>query len=112
MNRGKLFVAAIVLLYAATWIGGYFSHRHELAAEAAEGYAYVQKVNRERNADIALNLDGPDTGISWSFPVLPGVLVVDSYSVLGPLIGHNSTKVVLYYGFGSVVLAEGGGWRA
>ena len=112
MSRGKSIAAAVIASYAFTWIGGYLSHRHELAIQAAKDYAYVQKVNRERGAGITLNEDGPSTGIIWCVPVLPGILIAESYSFLGPLTGGVSTKTVVYYGFGSFVLAAGGGWRA
>ncbi len=112
MSKSKLFAAVVPILYAVTWIGGYFSHVQELAAEAAINYAYVQKVNAERDAGIALNADGPHTGINWCVPVLPGVLIVDSYSINGPLAGRGSSKLVLFYGFGSFVLDEWNCWLA
>lgn len=53
---------------------------------------------------IGLHPGGPRYGVSWCFPVLPGVLLADSHYTLGPLGGRGGVKVVLYYGVGSTGL--------
>lgn len=50
--------------------------------------------------------DGPHTGVEWRLPILPGVLLVDSYWALGPMCAASHVKVVMYYGFGTTELMQ------
>lgn len=59
---------------------------------------------------LQLREEGPTTGVNWCIPLLPGVLLADSYEVLGPLHGRGMAKIVFYYGVGSVVICELWGW--
>jgi hypothetical protein len=54
----------------------------------------------------------PATGVKWCFPILPGILLADSYEFLGPLNAKGTVKIVLFYGTGSVVLCDLFGWIA
>ena len=50
------------------------------------------------------------TGVNWCIPLLPGILLADSYEVLSPLNARGTAKLVLYYGLASVVICELWGW--
>jgi hypothetical protein len=53
---------------------------------------------------IELRQGGPATKVKWSFPLLPGVLVTDSWYSIGPLWAEGGVKLVFYYGIDSVEL--------
>jgi hypothetical protein len=53
---------------------------------------------------------GPEAGVNWAVPLLPGVLLADSSEVFGPLNGHGGAKVLLYYAGGTIVVCELWGW--
>jgi hypothetical protein len=118
-HRRTLWVV-LLLLYAATWVGGWITHARDLEASAWAKYRRAQERNAEWLADepagsevpISLRLfeGGPATGVNWCIPILPGVLIADSYEVLGPLNGRGMVKIVVYYGPHSVVVCELFGW--
>jgi hypothetical protein len=112
----------ILLLYAVTWVGGWISHARDLESSTWAGYQRVQKLNAEWQAHglgdaerpyrIKLREGGPRTGVNWCLPLLPGVLLVDSYYELGPLAARDTGKIVVYYGIGSFEVCDLWGWYA
>ena len=107
-------------IYLATWIGGWISHASEMHAEASISYSAAERYNLEFKAQalargqepfaFRLHEGGPRTGVIWCIPVLPGVLLADSYRSIGPLGGKGTVKIVLYYGFGSLIICDLWGW--
>lgn len=53
---------------------------------------------------------GPATGVDWCFPLLPGILITNSWYQCGPLFGKGGVKLVLYYGVGSLEILALNGW--
>ena len=108
----------ILLLYAVTWVGGWITHARDLESSARATYQRGQELNAEWPADgpveshIELREGGPATGVNWCIPLLPGVLLVDSYEVLGPLAARDTGKIVIYYGIGSFEVCDLWGWYA
>jgi hypothetical protein len=109
----RKWLVVLLIAYLATWIGGWVSHSRELRSRA-ERY-WRDAADRSRDAELeatrqgyrfhpAARPGGPLTYVNWCFPVLPGILVTDSGYVIGRLYGTGGTKVVLFYGFGSVEL--------
>jgi hypothetical protein len=115
------FLSVYLVLYLATWMGGYRSHAQELKDKAEANYlTYEQWFRvREENAlrhglrasDLTrdrmnLQRSGSKYGISWCVPLLPGAMVVDSYSSTGAFaVGHGimvgrDIGIVTYYGPG------------
>jgi hypothetical protein len=119
-TRRRLFWVIVMLLYAATWIDGWKTHARDLKASAQAQYQRAQERNSEWKAEepagaelpiyLQLRDGGPATGVNWCIPLLPGVLLADSYEVLGPLKGRGMVKIVFYYGTGSVVICDLWGW--
>jgi hypothetical protein len=113
----------ILLLYAVTWVGGWISHARQLRAETEARYravarefqafeAAARRAGREVPSSARVNENGPTSGVAWCVPILPGVLLTESGSSIGPLSGSGSVKLVLYYGVGSVVLSSWTTWLA
>jgi hypothetical protein len=107
----------ILLLYAVTWVGGWITHARDLESSAWAGFQRGQELNAERQAHgladhIELREGGPNTGVNWCIPLLPGVLLVDSYYELGPLAARDTGKIVIYYGIGSFEVCDLWGWYA
>src|SRR5262245_45477848 len=104
-RRRRVFWGTVLLLYAATWVGGWITHAQDLRASAQAQYQRAQTRNREWMADEAageelpiyrrLRDGGPATRVNWCIPLLPGILLADSYQVLGPLNGRGTVKIVL-----------------
>jgi len=120
-QRKRLCWGLVLILYIITWAGGWLTHARDLTSSAWAKYRLVEGRNAEEQrlwpggeAPIydRLREGGPATGVNWAVPLLPGILLADSYEVLGPLIGRGSTKLVLYYGCGTVVVCELWGWVA
>lgn len=117
--RSKILLC-LVPLYVVTWIGGYYSHSASLKRETQRRYEAAQKSDAEYAAFAAregvppfrqrAHKDGPKCGVHWSAPVLPGVLIADSYYSVGPLYGRGGVKIVIYYGFGSWAIGPIWGW--
>jgi hypothetical protein len=108
------FLTVYLALYLATWVGGWRSHAQYLKDRAEAGYRYMQERSREEEAealrtgtenehftDLYMHKDGPKYGVDWCVPVVPGVLVANSYRSVGPLDGCGGIKIVFYCGFGS-----------
>ena len=120
-HRRRLIWGVVLALYAATWIGGVQTHARDLEASARGRYQALQERNAERYGPDAgdavpifarLLEGGPDTGIDWSVPILPGVLLVESYEVLGPLNARGSTKLLVFGGRGFAVVRKWQTWVA
>jgi hypothetical protein len=123
MKRRKTILwLVVVLLYGITWIGGCVTHARDLQASTWAKYRAAQEINAEWRAldpagsndasYLKLREDGPITGVNWCVPLLPGILLADSYYVVGPLYGRGMAKVVFYYGVGSMVICDLWGWIA
>jgi len=112
--RKKLTLMIVVFLYLVTWVGGWFQHSHDLANESWTRYRLAEKYNaklsdyaKEAKDEvhlIQLREGGPAVRVNWCFPILPGILLANSDSVIGPLSGYGGPKIVVYYGFGSTEL--------
>ena len=116
-------IVIVALLYAGTWVGGYLSHADQLRSSAEKLYAEARadevlekdlwkEVGFSEPPKSRLRPQGPKTRISWSFPVLPGILVADSFYVMGPRWGRGGVKVIVYYGLGSWTIGPIWGWIA
>lgn len=117
--RRKIFFW-LIPIYLVTWIGGSMSHSAALKSDAQRRYDAAQRSDAEYAALAAkegqppprpqAGKTGPRTGVSWCIPILPGVLIADSYYVIGPLYGRGGVKIVFYFGFGSWATKPFGGW--
>jgi hypothetical protein len=113
---------AVLALYVVTGIGGSLCHSRDLEASAWENYRELERRNAAALAAARAEGDepflmelyegGPVTGVNWCVPVLPGILLVDSYSACGPMGGRGTAKVVAYYGTGSMIVCELWGWMS
>lgn len=122
MRARHKILLCLIPLYAFTWIGGYYSHSASLKREALQRYDAAKKSDAEHTA-LAIELvaapprpqareTGPVSGVAWCVPVLPGILVADSYYVIGPLYGRGGIKIVIFYGCGSWASDPLWGWIA
>lgn len=121
LNKNKI-KFTIFLLYVATWIGAWISHSQNIKASAEKSYitylenqkimeAFYESENLGEYQRPARVLEGgPKAGVQWCIPLLPGIALVHSSYVIGPLWGKGSAKVVFWYIFDSKVLVEFGGW--
>ena len=122
MRARHKILLCLIPLYAVTWIGGYYSHSASLKSEAQRRYDAAKKSDAEYAALAAkegaaplrpqAHKDSPVSGVSWCVPVLPGVLIADSYCVVGPLYGRGGIKIVIFYGCGSWASSPLWGWIA
>jgi hypothetical protein len=118
ISKKTLIVLAV--LYAVTWIGGWIFHARDLASWAQERYDTQSKRNKDQTVDafargekpflVELREGGPGTRVNWCLLLAPGLVMADSYYVLGPLSARGSFKLVFFYGFGSVIVCQWGGW--
>jgi hypothetical protein len=110
-------LVAVCFAYTITWLGGHYTHRKNLASQALALYNAAQKRNAEMSAfareegladqqPIKLREGGPQSEVKWSFPLLPGIIVANSYYVNGPLYAEGGTKMILYYGVSSTVICK------
>lgn len=115
--------AAVVMVmgaYAGTWRGGRPAHERQLARDADRLYLHSQAREQALARDLEqggrhplerMTRDGgPKTGVDWCQPILPGVLVADSYYIIGPLHGRGGINLIVYYGFGCVQIGPIFGW--
>ena len=121
MNKNKT-ILAVVTLYAITWIGGWITHARDMQCYVRRMYDNAQLRDREKaellqKAGLTVEdtahkylKDGPKSGVDWCIPILPGVLLLNSWYVVGPLWGKGGVKVVLYYGLGTKEIAYLWGW--
>ena len=121
-RRRRWVIGGVVLaLYAATWIGGVRTHARDIEASARSRYQVLEERNAKMygpNAGDAVPIfarlldGGPDTGIDWSVPILPGVLLVESYEVLGLLNARGSTNLLVFDGRGFATVWKQQSWVA
>jgi hypothetical protein len=113
-KRWRLAVICVLIgLYTWTWIGGATSHRRAMALDAGKRYADAvtqRAIDGKRSPSTDVSPKGPLSEVEWAFPILPGVLLADSYYYVGPSYGRGSVKVVVYYGFGSAIVCHLWGW--
>ena len=103
-----MIAVVVILLYVITGFYGPRSHLAEITAQAEARYARADEREKEEAQIYAqegiepresrLLPDGPKVGVEWAFPILPCVLLVDSYEVLGRLAGHGGPRIVFYFG--------------
>lgn len=118
--RRNLAVVTVAVLYIATWVGGPGAHERQLANDATALYAQAEAhekglvcehVQLGGPAPRRITLEGgPKTRVNWCVPILPGILVSDSYYVVGPLYGQGGVSIILYYGFGCFQIGPIIGW--
>ena len=118
--RSRWFLLSVVVLYVATWTFGWREHSREINARAKqlwitanqrnEKYAQLAAKTGEHFWPVELNAGGPRAGVNWCIPILPGLLIVDSEYVVGPLYARGGIKLVLFYGLGSKELCFLSGW--
>jgi hypothetical protein len=99
-------ICVVIALYAVTWIGGWVSHARQLREKTESSWRYAKgQLGGNRNEDVPIPFriheDGPHYYVAWCVPILPGLLLAESGSSIGPLMGGGGLKVILYYGFGS-----------
>ncbi len=104
-------------LYGATFLGTWYPARSALGAKAEAIYERhrlalpawrlrCQERGLPPEACVTyLHEDGPGYSV-LSLPVLPGIAVLSTFWSIGPLFGHGSTDLVLWYGFGTIHLAQ------
>jgi hypothetical protein len=107
--RRQFIWSVVVLLYLATWIGGWRAHARDLETSAQNSYRRIQQWNAESHEAgeeeiYRLREGGPYNKVKWAVPILPGLLLVDSDEIHGPLLGEGGGKLVLYYGTDAKVL--------
>jgi len=113
--KRKVISIVIILLYVITWLGGHRTHSMNLQKHAAQLYVGALFKNKEMSdfalsegleepLPIELRKDGPKSKVKWSIPIVPGILLVNSYYVNGPLWAKGGTKIILYYGISSKVI--------
>jgi hypothetical protein len=114
-RKKKVILIVIILLYAITWIGGHRTHSMNLQKNATQLYVgalfknqsmsdFARSEGLEEPDPIKLRKDGPKCEVKWSIPIVPGILLVNSYYVNGPLWAKGGTKIILYYGISSKVI--------
>lgn len=113
--KRKVISIVVMLLYVITWIGGHRTHSINLQKHAAQLYVGALFKNKEMSdmassegleepPPIVVRKDGPKSKVKWSIPIVPGILLVNSYYVIGPLYAEGGTKIILYYGISSKVI--------
>jgi hypothetical protein len=121
LKRKVFWVCVLVPMYAVTWIGGWISYAGQLREHTESAYRFIERDNQKEETQAhwqgykphptQLRPDGPKSGVYWCIPMLPGVLLADSYESIGPLYGEGGVYVILYYGVGCTKLFMCG-WRA
>ena len=115
-------VYILTLFYVGTWAGGWSSHASNVRVQAEDSYRMIERDNQEmemqakRGGEIfhptKLRKGGPASAVNWCAPLLPGILITDSYYSAGPLHASGGVKIVVYYGFGSTELCTPWCWTA
>ena len=113
MNKKNKTLFLLAILYAITWVGGWITYEIDIKATANKNYIAAQKGYQkmmEFSKELGLRVNdtidhlhknGPKAGVDFCFPILPCVLLADSYSSIGPRNGESGVKIVLYYGLGT-----------
>ena len=119
-HRRVLIGVVIVLLYVITGVHGPRRHLADITMAAQRTHAKAVEW-QEKQAELfaeegiepsASNVHpgGPSVGLKWAVPILPGVLIADSYEVIGPLWGHGGPRIVFYFGVWSFYIKTPFGW--
>lgn len=121
--KKTIIACTIILLYFWTWFSGKAYHEKEVSDSAQISYKKaikihdkLKEVSREYSQkepeDIyeIIHKEGSSSGVEWCFPIFPGVLIADSYKIIGPLWGSGGIKIVLFYGFGTKEVLTINGW--
>ena len=114
-KKKKVISIVVVLLYAITWFGGHAAHSRNIREYATKQYNEARLKNQkwsdwarseglEEPQPIELRKDGPMYEVKWSIPIVPGILLANSYYENGPLWAKGGTKIILYYGISSKVI--------
>ncbi len=117
-------ICFISITYAWTWCGGYLYHHKEISNQALNIHSsaindhieFKEKCKKfgleEPENDIykRIHKKGPSAVVNWCVPVFPGILIANSYYIIGPLWELGGVKVVLFYGFGTKELLTLFGW--
>lgn len=101
MRKNWLIYGGLIAAYLYTWIYGSACHSSEVRKYAVQLWSVSENRNRSEPDTVELYQDGPKSGIDWCIPILPGVLLADSYYSAGPLCGVSGPKLVFFYGFGT-----------
>lgn len=121
--KRKIISIVVILLYAITWIGGQRTHSMNLQKHATQLYVgallknqkmsdWARSEGLEEPNPIELRKDGPRSKVKWSIPIIPGILLANSYYVNGPLWAEGGTKIILYYGISSKVICKITKWMS
>ena len=121
--KRKVISIVIIILYVITWIGGHRTHSMNLQKHAAQLYVgtifknqkwsdWARSEGLEEPPPIRLRKDGPKSGVKWSIPIFPGILLANSYYEIGPLSAKGGTKIILYYGISSKVICYVTKWMS
>ncbi len=114
-KKKKYIIIVVIFLYIITWLGGHRTHSMNLQIHATQLHVGAVFKNMEMSDfaisegleepnPIKLRKDGPKSEVKWSIPILPGILLVNSYYEIGPLWAKGGTKIILYYGISSKVI--------
>jgi hypothetical protein len=123
LRRRPWLTGSLLLLYVATWVGGWVSHSRELKAQTEAHYRVAQEREQEyasaaraQGSQVPIHArthpGGPTSAVVWCLPVLPGVLLAYSCYSVGPLHAGGYLQLVLWYGAGSAKLGEVVWWIA
>jgi hypothetical protein len=118
MSRRRKYVlgAVGIALYGATWVGGPPTYVRNFNSEVEDQYMAAQRFLERLPADSrlreshALRNGAPEAVVRWCVAVLPGVLLAHSSYSVAQLNGRVGMRLVLYYGFGTVVLCDMWEW--
>ncbi len=112
LTRKKKIVLGIILAgYAATWILAPPKVRAYLEADALARHERARVHEKEQKEEFVkhgliteseyesnIHPNGPSSGLDWSIPVAPCVLLAHDYYVIGPLWGAGHLSLYFYYG--------------
>ena len=102
MARRTKIACAVLGGYALTWAGGSLCHWLELKARSTGMYEEALRNASGNPTNLSfLQKSRPTAWVSWSVPLLPGLLLVKSSWHAAPCVGEEGTRLILYYGFGS-----------
>ncbi len=123
--RWSVACLSVLILYAVTGINGTRYHQQANRSEAQWKYDRTQRKLDENMSSMspeeraiylqnqtALYAFGPEAWVDYSFPVLPGVLLIRSGYQIGALNGGGGDKLLLYYGLGALCICEFNTWKS
>ena len=113
-TKGRIIVVG---LYLVTWVGGTFSHWLTIRRDALKSWESIRQHETKLVAEGMLIPEwerafayGPQYWISYSVPLLPGLLLVSSSIDCGGRFGGGEQFLLFYYGFDSMVVARRTTW--